>query len=76
MCTQNIHQTLLLVTKVIFTLITLDAAYIYYIVSEMRDNLSLAAEQYHAVPLMTEHLLVAVVLYLLCMILLRKQMQS
>ena len=61
-------------TWILLTFILADAAYILALVQKMTENISLAAELYHTVPTMTEHVLCAVVLYLGCMILASKSM--
>jgi len=58
------HSLLYRLTAVIFMIITLDSAYIYLTVRKMAENTITALEQYHAVPLMTEHILAAVIIYL------------
>ncbi|MBE6599061.1 MAG: hypothetical protein E7638_06430 [Ruminococcaceae bacterium] len=65
-----------MLTKLIFTVLAADAAYIYFTVARMAEDASMAAERYHAVPLMTEHILSAVVIYLAAMILIRKNLKS
>jgi len=60
------------VTKIILSFVLADAAYIFAVVQKMTENPSLAMERYHSVPLMTEHVLAAVVVYLICMVLMSK----
>lgn len=64
------------VTKLILSVILLDAAYLLVLVRKMTENTSLAMERYHTVPLMAEHILAAVVLYLICMILLCRESEK
>lgn len=56
-------------SKVLLSLVALDAAYVYGIVERMRESVGFALARYYAVPLMTEHLLAAVTAYLACMVL-------
>ncbi len=63
-------------TKLLLTVVTLDAAYLYGVVFEMSDNITKVGTHYHAVPVMAEHILAAVVLYLICMILFEKHMNA
>lgn len=64
------------VTKIILSLILADAAYILAIVQKMTEDTSLAAERYHTVPVMAEHILAAVVVYLIGMVLISKSVKE
>lgn len=65
-------QLLCRLTAFLLSFAAADAAYILGIVVKMTKTADFAAEQYHSVPLMTEHILAAVVLYLAFMILIHK----
>ena len=64
------------VTVLLLSLIAADAAYILCVVVKMTENVSLAAERYYDVPVMAEHILAAVVLYLGCMILAHRTVED
>lgn len=63
-------------TMILFTMITADAAYILSVVQKMNEDIGYAMENYYAVPLMTEHILAAVVVYLVCMVFIYKISKS
>lgn len=63
-------------TWLLLTFTLADAVYIFTVVQKMTENTSLAMERYHAVPIMTEHVLCALVLYLGGMILASKATRS
>ena len=64
------------ISQLILSAVTVDAAYIYWSVQQMCDNVPLTLERYHSVPIMTEHVLAAVVIYLVCMVLIYKVSKS
>lgn len=68
---RNLKQYAML-TRLLLSMITIDAAYLYWTVEKMAENVPYALEQYHAVPIMAEHVLAAVVLYLICMMVMDK----
>ena len=64
------------ITALLLSFTAADAVYIYAVVAKMTENANFAAEQYHSVPLMMEHVLAAVVLYLVGMILIHKNAKT
>lgn len=72
---QNLKQYAML-TRLLLSMITVDAAYLYRTVEKMAEDIPYALERYHAVPIMAEHILAAVVLYLICMMVINKITKS
>ncbi len=67
------HRLFDRLTGLLLSFAAADAAYILGIVVRMTENTALAQARYHSVPLMIEHILAAVILYLVCMVLIHRE---
>lgn len=59
------------ISVLLLSAIAMDAGYLYSVARTMNGNVALALEKYHTVPIMAEHILAALTLYLICMTLIQ-----
>ncbi len=71
----NLPVVLENLTKLFLSAALVDAGYVLYTVDRMSTNAPYAMERYHAIPEMAEHILAALVVYLVGMVLIHKMLK-